>query len=117
MRDIGIYIAHQLKPLVDCLGRKNTGHILDDFGKGLSSLGYLRTLPLDFLKIDGGFVRDMTVDPIQTALVASIHEIGDVMGLKTIAEFIEDDATLEAVRRIGIDYAQGYLLGRPEPLP
>ena len=91
--------------------------ILDDFGKGLSSLGYLKNLPLDFLKIDGGFVRNMTVDPIQTALVASIHEIGDVMGLRTIAESVEDEATLESVRRIGIDYAQGYLLGKPEPLP
>ena len=91
--------------------------ILDDFGKGLSSLGYLRSLPLDFLKIDGEFVRNMTVDPIQTALVASIHEIGDVMGLRTIAEFVEDEETLESVRRVGIDYAQGFLLGRPEPLP
>ncbi len=91
--------------------------ILDDFGKGLSSLGHLRNLPLDFLKIDGGFVRDMTVDPIQTALVTSIHEIGDVMGLRTIAEFVEDEQTLEAVRRIGIDFAQGFLLARPEPLP
>ncbi len=90
--------------------------ILDDFGKGLSSLGYLRTLPLDFLKIDGSFVRNMTVDPIQTALVASIHEIGDVMGLRTIAESVEDEDTLEAVRRIGIDYAQGFLLARPQPL-
>ena len=91
--------------------------ILDDFGKGLSSLGHLRNLPLDFLKIDGDFVRNMTVDPIQTALVASIHEIGDVMGLRTIAEFVEDEDTLEAVRRIGIDYAQGFLLAQPEPLP
>ena len=90
--------------------------ILDDFGKGLSSLGYLRSLPLDFLKIDGEFVRNMTVDPIQTALVASIHEIGDVMGLRTIAEFVEDEETLESLRRIGIDYAQGFLLARPEPL-
>jgi diguanylate cyclase (GGDEF)-like protein/PAS domain S-box-containing protein len=91
--------------------------ILDDFGKGLSSLGYLRNLPLDYLKIDGSFVRNMTVDPIQTALVASIHEIADVMGLRTIAEFVEDEETLDAVRRLGIDYAQGFLLARPEPLP
>ena len=91
--------------------------ILDDFGKGLSALGYLRNLPIDFLKIDGSFVRNMTVDPVQTALVASIHEIGDVLGLRTIAEFVEDEETLDAVRRIGIDYAQGFLLARPEPLP
>ncbi len=90
--------------------------ILDDFGKGLSSLGYLRNLPLDFLKIDGSFVRGMTDDPIQAALVASIHEIGDIMGLRTIAESVEDEETLEALRRVGIDYAQGFLLARPEPL-
>jgi diguanylate cyclase (GGDEF)-like protein/PAS domain S-box-containing protein len=101
---------------ISALRGKGCRFILDDFGKGLSSLGYLRSLPIDFLKIDGDFVRNMTVDPIQTALVASIHEIGDVMGLRTIAEFVEDEETLESVRRIGIDYAQGFLLARPEPL-
>ena len=63
--------------------------VLDDFGQGLSSFGYLKNLPLDFLKIDGGFVREMVADPIQAALVASIHEIGEVMGLGTIAESAE----------------------------
>ena len=90
--------------------------VLDDFGQGLSSFGYLKNLPLDFLKIDGGFVREMVADPIQAALVASIHEIGAVMGLRTIAESVEDEATLEALRQIGVDYVQGYLFQRPRPL-
>mgnify|MGYP001815726028 CR=1 FL=1 len=90
--------------------------VLDDFGQGLSSFGYLKNLPLDFLKIDGGFVREMVADPIQAALVASIHEIGEVMGLRTIAESVEDEATLEALRQIGVDYVQGYLFQRPRPL-
>ena len=90
--------------------------VLDDFGQGLSSFGYLKNLPLDFLKIDGGFVREMVADPIQAALVASIHEIGEVMGLRTIAESVENEATLEALRHIGVDYVQGYLFQRPRPL-
>ena len=90
--------------------------VLDDFGQGLSSFGYLKNLPLDFLKIDGGFVREMVADPIQAALVASIHEIGEVMGLRTIAESVEDEATLDALRQIGVDYVQGYLFQRPRPL-
>jgi ammonium transporter, Amt family len=90
--------------------------ILDDFGKGLSSFGYLKNLPVDFLKIDGEFVRNLAQDRIQEALVASIHGVGRVMGLRTIAESVEDEPTLEALRRIGVDYVQGYLLARPKPL-
>ena len=90
--------------------------VLDDFGRGLSSFGYLKNLPLDYLKIDGGFVREMVADPIQAALVASIHEISEVMGLRTIAESVEDEATLEALRQLGVDYVQGYLFQRPRPL-
>ena len=71
---------------------------------------------MDFLKIDGGFVRNLTTDPIQAALVGSIHEIGRVLGLRTIAESVEDQVTLDAVRRIGVDYAQGFYVARPEPL-
>jgi diguanylate cyclase (GGDEF)-like protein/PAS domain S-box-containing protein len=90
--------------------------VLDDFGKGLSSFGYLKNLPVDFLKIDGQFVRDLTQDRIQRALVASIHDIGQVMGLQTIAESVETEETLDALRNIGVDYVQGFLLARPEPL-
>jgi len=90
--------------------------VLDDFGSGLSSFAYLKNLAVDFLKIDGGFVRDMNGDPVHRALVESIHQIGRVMGLHTIAESVEDAETLESLRAIGVDYAQGYGLSLPEPL-
>ncbi len=90
--------------------------VLDDFGSGMSSFAYLKNLPIDFLKIDGEFVRDLLQDPIHLALVGSINQIGHVLGLRTIAEAVEDEGTLGALRGIGVDYAQGYWIARPQPL-
>jgi diguanylate cyclase (GGDEF)-like protein len=90
---------------------------LDDFGAGLSSFSYLKTLPADFLKIDGAFVRDMLVDPMDAAIVDAINNIGHVAGLKTIAEFVESDAIRSRLVEMGVDYAQGFGIHRPEPFP
>jgi EAL domain-containing protein (putative c-di-GMP-specific phosphodiesterase class I) len=89
---------------------------LDDFGSGLSSFAYLRDLKVDFLKIDGAFVRDLTRDPVDESIVRYINEIGHVMGKQTIAEFVEDPQTLERLAEIGIDFAQGYAIAPPRPL-
>ncbi len=89
---------------------------LDDFGSGLSSFTYLKTLSVDYLKIDGSFVVGIIDDEKDFNMVKSIHQIGQFMGMKTVAEFIENDKILECVKEIGIDYGQGYALGKPEAI-
>jgi diguanylate cyclase (GGDEF)-like protein len=88
---------------------------LDDFGTGLSSFTYLKRLPVDLVKIDGNFVRDLVTDPVDRAMVESVNRIAHEMGLRTVAEFVESDETLRCLRRIGIDYVQGFATGYPEP--
>jgi diguanylate cyclase (GGDEF)-like protein/PAS domain S-box-containing protein len=90
--------------------------VLDDFGSGFSSFTYLKNLPVDFLKIDASFTHQLPSDPIQRALVESIQQIGTVLGMKTIAEGVEDDETLAVLRELGVDYGQGFALHRPEPI-
>jgi diguanylate cyclase (GGDEF)-like protein/PAS domain S-box-containing protein len=98
MRELGVRIA------------------LDDFGAGASSFGYLKMLPVDFLKIDGQFIRDLVDDPLDGAAVRCFRDVAKVIGVQTVAEFVERPQTLDALREIGIDFAQGYLIHKPEPL-
>ena len=87
---------------------------LDDFGQGLSSFGYLRNLQVDYLKIDGAFVRGIVSDPVDRAMVTAINHVGQVIGVKTIAECVETEEVLQELRAIGVDYAQGYAIARPQ---
>lgn len=89
---------------------------LDDFGSGLSSYSYLKSIPADYVKIDGAFVRDIDKDPVDYAMVKSINEISHIMGKKTIAEFAESQSIIQKLQTIGVDFAQGYHVGKPFPL-
>ena len=89
---------------------------LDDFGSGLSSFGYLKKLPVDYLKIDGSFVRNMLHDHHDHSIVVAIAQIAKTLGIRCVAEFVGDHDTLIALREIGVDYGQGFFLHMPEPL-
>ncbi len=89
---------------------------LDDFGCGLSSFSYLKTLDIDFLKIDGSFIRNIEKNPIDRAIVESINNIGHIAGFKTVAEYVETQKISKTLKEIGIDYAQGYAIQKPQPL-
>jgi EAL domain-containing protein (putative c-di-GMP-specific phosphodiesterase class I) len=102
--------------LISTLKQIGCSFALDDFGSGLSSFAYLRSLPVDYLKIDGVFVKDIADDPIDRALVRSINEVARVMGKRTIAEFVESEDILMELRAIGVDYAQGLCVGPPVAL-
>jgi EAL domain-containing protein (putative c-di-GMP-specific phosphodiesterase class I) len=86
---------------------------LDDFGAGFSSLNYVKTLPIDYIKIDGSFISNMRRDPIDKAMVQSFVQIGRTLDKKTIAEFVEDQETLLLLKKLGVDYVQGFHVSRP----
>ena len=88
---------------------------LDDFGTGMSSFSYLKSLAVDFIKIDGSFVRSMLEDPMDSAIVDAVNSIGHIAGIQTIAEFVEDDAILQRLTALGVDFAQGWAVERPQP--
>jgi diguanylate cyclase (GGDEF)-like protein/PAS domain S-box-containing protein len=89
---------------------------IDDFGKSLGSLGSLKNLPIDFLKIDGSFIRDMLTDDVSMGMVEAIHRIGQMIGVRTIAECVETPAQFDQLKEMGVDFAQGYACGRPAPI-
>ena len=101
---------------IEALRKEGCRFALDDFGSGMSSFGYLKHLPVDFLKIDGEFVRDIVSDEVDRAMVKSINEIGQLMGKYTVAEYVENEEILALLKSIGVDYAQGYAIDRPSPL-
>ncbi|MEE9322165.1 MAG: EAL domain-containing protein [Granulosicoccus sp.] len=90
---------------------------LDDFGSGFSSFGYLESLPVDYIKIDGLFVRDMESNKAHHEFVKAIHTVGKAMGKTTVAEYVENQRTLDMLRSLGVDYAQGYHIAKPKALP
>ncbi|MEO0970332.1 MAG: EAL domain-containing protein, partial [Cyanobacteria bacterium J06639_18] len=94
---------------------KNLGcsFALDDFGKGMSSLTYLKNLPVDYLKIDGSFIKELNTNKASKVMVEAINHIAEGIGLKTIAEFVENQTILDALRKLKVDYVQGFHLGRP----
>ncbi|WP_165498294.1 EAL domain-containing protein [Siculibacillus lacustris] len=102
--------------LVEALRAAGYSIMLDDFGAGVSSFAYLEQFPVDYLKIDGSFVRKLTTSFVDRAIVESINDIGHKLGAITVAEFVEDAETLQALEDIGIDMAQGYHIARPQPL-
>lgn len=104
------------RAFIAALKQRGCRFALDDFGSGMSSYSYLKQLPVDYLKIDGSFVRGILEDPIDRAVVESINQIGHDLHMKTIAEFVESEEILSALTEVGVDYAQGSLIAEPRPV-
>ncbi|MEN8177548.1 MAG: EAL domain-containing protein [Pseudomonadota bacterium] len=104
---------NQASEMIKELKARGCRFALDDFGSGLSSFAYIKHLPVDYLKIDGGFVRDMAKDTTASAMVSAINEMGHALGIKTVAEHVETEEALQILRGIGVDYVQGNALAEP----
>lgn len=101
---------------VETLKQRGSSFSLDDFGTGVSSFSYLKTLPVDYLKIDGSFIKDIATDEVANAMVRSVSQVGHLMGVKVIAEYVENNRVIKILRGIGVDYGQGYGISKPIPL-
>ncbi|MGQ3089250.1 MAG: putative bifunctional diguanylate cyclase/phosphodiesterase [Methylophilus sp.] len=102
--------------LITELKAMGTRFMLDDFGSGMSSFSYLKHLPVDFLKMDGAYVKDITINKVDLAMAKAIQSVAESMGIQTIAEYVEDQATLDCLDEMGVAFAQGFYLNRPAPL-
>ncbi len=106
----------QASEFINFCRSKGIGFALDDFGTGMSSFEYLKNLPFNVVKIDGSFVRDMLTDPVDHAMIRYTHDISQLRDQETVAEYVETQADVDELRKIGITYGQGYFLGKPCPL-
>jgi len=104
------------RELIDALRRYGCKVALDDFGTGMSSFSYLKSLEVDFIKIDGSFVRNMLEEPMNAAIVEAVNRIAHISGIRTIAEFVENQALMQHLRKIGVDFAQGWAVEVPQPM-
>ncbi|MGV6853139.1 MAG: EAL domain-containing protein [bacterium] len=104
---------HKAQEFMHALHKRGCRFSLDDFGSGLSSFTYLKKLPVDYIKIDGSFVINMVNDPVDKAMVEAVVHMGKVMGLQTIAEWVEDEETYALLKQIGVSYAQGFVIDKP----
>jgi EAL domain-containing protein (putative c-di-GMP-specific phosphodiesterase class I) len=111
-----IHNVNGLMEIIESMKNIGISFALDDFGSGFSSFVYLKYFDTDYVKIDGEFVKNIVVNEKDRIFVKHIHQIAREFGKKTIAEYVEDEETLEVLREIGVDYAQGYHYGRPELL-
>jgi EAL domain-containing protein (putative c-di-GMP-specific phosphodiesterase class I) len=104
----------QTKQMVERLRAIGCRFALDDFGAGFNSYSYLKHFPVDILKIDGGFITNLVNDPVDQLLVKSMIDIAHSLGKKTVAEFVEEQVTMDLLKSYGVDYVQGYLVGKPQ---
>ena len=107
---------NKAQAFIDALRDRGCRISLDDFGAGLSSFAYLKNFNVDTLKIDGSFIRDITDNRISESMVAAITQVAKVMELETVAEYVESKKTRKLIAELGVDYAQGHVVGRHEPL-
>ena len=107
----------QAKLMITQLQELGCRFALDDFGSGMSSFAYLKNLPVDFLKIDGIFIRELLENPVNSAIIKSFHQVAQVMGIATIAEFVDSEAKFVQLKSLGIDYGQGSWIAKPQPFP
>ncbi len=113
---VAVANMQRAQALMSALKKMGCKFSLDDFGTGLSSFAYLKLFPVGTIKIDGSFVRDIHTNVVSQSVVAAISEVARVMGLETVAEFVEDERAMSLLKDLGVTWGQGYLLGEPQPL-